>query len=256
MRIRALKSHWDRLGKSDPLWAVLTQDEFKGGKNLEKFLESGVSDIDAMMALLQDMDLGEPGSRNRALDFGCGVGRGTLALKRYYAAVVGIDIAPLMIERARHLSQDTSGVEYIINDQPDLRLLDDESFDLVYSNIVMQHMEPVLSTRYLRELVRVTRQGGALVFQLPSKTPAPTSHSRLALAKRLLRDHGPDGVVCAYDAISRMIRNGNRPIMEMYAVERSKVEALLQAAGARVVATLEDPSVGPEWESFRYVVTK
>jgi hypothetical protein len=53
-----------------------------------------------------------------------------------------------------------------------------------------------------------------------------------------------------------MIRNGNRPIMEMYAVERSKVEALLQAAGARVVATLEDPSVGPEWESFRYVVTK
>jgi hypothetical protein len=62
--------------------------------------------------------------------------------------------------------------------------------------------------------------------------------------------------VRAYDAISRMIRNGNRPIMEMYAVERSKVEALLQAAGARVVATLEDPSVGPEWESFRYVVTK
>jgi SAM-dependent methyltransferase len=256
MRIRALKRHWDSLGSSDPLWAVLTQDEFKGGGDLDKFLATGVAEIDSAMDLLRGLGLGGTAGRTRALDFGCGVGRCTLALKEHYASVVGVDIAPSMIERARQLSDNVPGIEYIVNARRDLRFLDDESFDLAYSNIVLQHMEPLYSTRYLQELIRVTRKGGALVFQLPSRTPPPASTTRLALAKRRLRDHGPPGAVRAYDAINRGLRQGKRPIMQMYAVGRPQVEDLVRSAGARVVAVLDDRSLGPEWASFRYVVTK
>jgi SAM-dependent methyltransferase len=238
------------------LWAVLTQDEFKGGRDLEKFLATGVAEIDAMMDILHGLGFGGPASRERALDFGCGVGRCALALKEHYASVVGVDIARSMIERARRLSRDAPEIEYIVNARRDLRFLDDGSFDLAYSNIVLQHMEPTYSTGYLRELVRVTRWGGALVFQLPSRTPPAASSSRIALAKRRLRDHGPPGVVRAYDAVNRGIRHGKKPIMQMYAVERTQVEDLLRSVGARVVIVLDDRSLGPEWASFRYVVTK
>jgi SAM-dependent methyltransferase len=260
--MRALRRHWDSFGNSDPLWAVLTQDEFKGGRDLDKFLATGVAEIDSVIELLQGLGLADTGSANRsagrerALDFGCGVGRCTLALSEHYASVVGVDIAPSMIAQARQLARDAPGIEYIVNARRDLRCLGDELFDLAYSNIVLQHIEPTYSTGYLRELVRVTRPGGALVFQLPSRTPPPASSSRLALAKRSLREHGPAGVVRAYDAVNRGIRQGKKPIMQMYAVERAEVEDLLRTAGGRVVAVLDDPSLGPEWASFRYVVTK
>jgi SAM-dependent methyltransferase len=40
---------------------------------------------------------------------------------------------------------------------------------LIYTSVVLQHMEPQLSIRYLREFARVLRPGGILVFQIPDR---------------------------------------------------------------------------------------
>ncbi len=43
--------------------------------------------------------------------------------------------------------------------------------------------------------------------------------------------------------------------MEMHAVPRADVEALLSAAGVRLLRVRPEAHCGPRWEAFRYDVT-
>lgn len=45
------------------------------------------------------------------------------------------------------------------------------------------------------------------------------------------------------------------PVMEMHAVPREDVEALLVAAGVRLLRVRQEPHCGPRWQAFRYDVT-
>jgi SAM-dependent methyltransferase len=116
----------------------------------------------------------EPRARKgKALDFGCGVGRITRALSSFFEEVHGVDIAPSMVEQARRLAGPDSGCTFYVNDSQDLGLFETGAFDFVFSVLVLQHMEPVYSMRYVRELVRVLSTGGILCFQLPSEPAIP-----------------------------------------------------------------------------------
>jgi SAM-dependent methyltransferase len=175
MDLEQLQKNWDELGKIDPLWAILTIPDRKGGKwNTEEFFASGQREIATLMGIAQA--LGYPMHRETALDFGCGVGRLTQALSSWFKRCSGVDIAPSMIELARRYNAHGSNCEYLLNAQGDLRIFADSSFDLVYSSIVLQHVEPRYSTLYIREFVRVLRPGGLVVFQLPERprTAAPS----------------------------------------------------------------------------------
>ena len=48
---------------------------------------------------------------------------------------------------------------------------------------------------------------------------------------------------------------GFEPVMEMHAVPREDVEALLHAGGVRLVRVRREQHCGPRWEAFRYDVT-
>ena len=90
-----------------------------------------------------------PQDPRRVLDFGCGVGRTFPFLKRIAAHVTGFDLPP-MIERCRTLAP-----------QPADALLDDwetvraQRFDLIVSVLVLQHIEPVACSDYLRDFARM-----------------------------------------------------------------------------------------------------
>ena len=73
-----------------------------------------------------------------------------------------------MVATAQELAGNNERVHFVVNDRPDLSLFGDASFDLVYSNIVLQHMPPELARAYLAEFFRVVREGGFVVFQIPS----------------------------------------------------------------------------------------
>ena len=96
------------------------------------------------------------------LDCGCGPGPITLGLARAVApggSAVGIDIEPTMIERANALAAGSGldNIDFRVADIYDLPF-DDDSFDVVLSSAVIEHLsDPV---RALRELRRVTRTGG------------------------------------------------------------------------------------------------
>jgi SAM-dependent methyltransferase len=167
-RLSDSQALWDGHARRDPLWAILSDPAKKGGRwNTERFFHTGIAEISHILYYLRLRDVTT--MRRRALDFGCGVGRLSQALARHFARVDGVDVSPAMIDLARSLNRYGDRVAYHANDRPDLSLFPDEAFDLVVSSIVLQHIEPSVATRYLRELCRVTGVGGAFVVQLPAR---------------------------------------------------------------------------------------
>jgi SAM-dependent methyltransferase len=166
MDLEELQQNWNEFGKRDPLWAILTDPGRRGGKwDFEEFFASGRAEISA--AMRRAREIGFPARHEAALDFGCGVGRLSQALCSWFERCRGVDIAPSMIELARKHNRYGEKCEYFLNSRDDLEIFPDNSFDLVYSNIVLQHMQPRYSTAYIREFVRVVRPGGLVVFQIP-----------------------------------------------------------------------------------------
>lgn len=158
--------YWERLAQLDPLWAILSDPAKKGrGWTLESFFETGQREISLLFYQLQQLGL-EP-ARQRALDFGCGVGRLAQALGDLFEEVVGVDISPTMTRLARLANRHGDRVSYLENDAAHLHALT-SPFDFIYSNIVLQHIQPDLALTYLREFFRLTAPGGVVVFQLPS----------------------------------------------------------------------------------------
>ena len=119
-----------------------------------------------------------PQGRDRALDFGCGLGRMTRALAAHFDDCVGVDISEEMVRGAREANADLGNVSFEVNHATDLRRFDDASFDLVYSMIVLQHVpDRDAIESYVREFCRIVRPGGLAVFQLPSHIPASSGSS-------------------------------------------------------------------------------
>jgi len=170
---------WEELAKLDPLWAILGEPTKRFGQwDLEEFFRTGSQEISQLME--KAVTLGFPHARQRALDFGCGVGRLTRALREHFAECHGVDISSSMVEMAQRLNP---GCEF----RQDASL---ESFpasyaDLIYSALVLQHQPDQQSARrIIEDMLRVLAPGGLLVFQIPLSIPW---RNRLQLRRRLYR---------------------------------------------------------------------
>ncbi len=116
-----IRDSWEAFGREDPLWAVLTVPELRGGGwDPAEFLATGEREIADILD--QVADLGLRPNPGRALDFGCGAGRLTRALAGQFETVVGVDIAEAMLDAARRLNPDLANVSWIHNTRPDLSI--------------------------------------------------------------------------------------------------------------------------------------
>jgi SAM-dependent methyltransferase len=165
------KQEWEELAKVDPLWAICTDAEHRGGRwELAEFFDTGEAEISEVLKASDD--LGEPVRRGRALDFGCGVGRLSRPLAARFRECVGLDISEGMVKLARELNEDRPNCRFVVNDAPDLAQFESESFDFVYSSLVLQHMPSAeIVEKYIGEFLRVLRPGGLAVFQALSHIP-------------------------------------------------------------------------------------
>ena len=165
--LERLRDTWRVLGDEDPLWAILSRPDKRGGRwDIDEFLRSGEAEVAAIDGYLAHLAL--PARKTCAVDFGCGVGRLTRALASRYDQVIGVDISPSMIARAKSLHADLSNIRFVENAQPDLRFIDDASVDLVYSTITLHHMPAPLQRGYIGEFLRILAPRGLAVFQIAS----------------------------------------------------------------------------------------
>jgi SAM-dependent methyltransferase len=258
MHLWRVRHTWDRLGRRDPLWAVLTWPDKQGNKwTIEEFLATGRTEVDRLVQYLERVAPTCP--RRSALDFGCGVGRVSQALATRFDRVVGVDVAPSMIARARAVNRVPDRCSFDLNRSRRLRRFSNDTFDVVYSRMVLQHMAPSLARGYLRELVRVLAPGGALVFQLPERMSADSMQLFLsapvegnAWKRRLPRPFVWAWRAAKYGVIA-MRRNWD---MEMHGINKDDVVTLLQSTGARILDIHDDRAHGTNTPGFEYCVTK
>jgi SAM-dependent methyltransferase len=240
MKLRAQQEHWNRMAREDPFWAILTDPAKRhGGWDAGQFFSTGRDEIASAMEYAEG--LGLPAERGHALDFGCGAGRLTQALAGYFDRVTGVDISPAMIELARRYNRAGERCAYVVNGEEHLGQFADASFDMVYSRIVLQHLPGPQARRYVREFVRLLRPRGLALFQLPSRLASPRLWSRLGYRLNLWTRR-------------RILRQPR--LMEMYGVPREVVLRDLEECGGRLVDAQPDSSAGPEWESWRYAVSR
>jgi ubiquinone/menaquinone biosynthesis C-methylase UbiE len=262
MELKELQKHWDAYGAEDPLWAILTVPEFKGGKwDPETFFDNGVQEIGEQMAIINS--LGLELRHGRALDFGCGVGRLTQALCRHFNECHGVDIAPSMIQAARAFNQHGDKCHYHLNEAANLSLFTDNQFDFIYTVIVLQHMQPIYSRHYIEEFMRVLAPGGLLVFQLPSELvtpppalPQPSPTRPLPFSQTLRQLYGRARQRLNTRRTPPLQPQPFQPRMEMYAIPQAEVIALLRQSGCLVREIKPDAWAGPAWISYTYYVVK
>lgn len=226
------EQEWDRLASVDPLWAILSDPAKRsGGWDMAEFLATGEADVSRLVAVTERA--GRPLAHERALDFGCGVGRLTRALATRYSNVVGVDISAGMVHQANELNAGVAGMTFVHDASPDLAGIGSERFDLVLSLFVLQHLPSRTAiARTAATLAGRVGPGGALIVQIPA--PVPIRH-RIQPRRRL------------YAALSALgIREGtlhNRlglsPI-RMTGLDQAKVRSILQSHGLSVIEVQTD----------------
>ena len=93
------------------------------------------------------------------IDVGCGEGRFSRLLAELGAAVTGVDLTEPLLERACSLRQ--HGETYLLADAEDMPEVDDGSFDLAVSYIVL--VDLLDYRKAISEAYRVLRSGGRFV---------------------------------------------------------------------------------------------
>jgi SAM-dependent methyltransferase len=176
MNLSGLQQTWDELATKDAMWAVLTGPLATAREwDANAFFATGVAEIDSVLDRVRRA--GVMPRFDRALDFGCGLGRVTQALAGRFEQADGVDISNAMIARARDLNRVGERCRYHLNETDRLTAFSDGMFDFVYSMITLQHMEPQYSRGYIEEFFRVVRPGGIVVFQVPGE-PVPIVRQR------------------------------------------------------------------------------
>jgi ubiquinone/menaquinone biosynthesis C-methylase UbiE len=166
----------------------------------------------------------QPAGEERALDVGAGAGALALALAPFVAEVVGVDVEPELLARARERAP--ANVTFEEADATALPFADG-SFDLAGTLRTLHHVRrPELA---LAELARVTRVGGRVlvVDQL-----APLDPLEALAVDRFERARDPDHQRLLSDQDFRQLFEANRLLLvrEQRRTERRELEPYLDLA--------------------------
>jgi SAM-dependent methyltransferase len=243
-QLEQLRRVWAALGHDDPLWAVLSHADKRGGRwEPEAFFATGQVEVDQQLTGMGAWNV--PARRRIALDFGSGAGRLTRALARHFDQVVGVDVSASMVDCARRLNADLANATFIENRSTRLEGIADQSIDLVYSNMTLQHMPANLALGYVGEFLRVLAPGGVAVFQFVAGTDASWRGRLYAmLPNRWL------------NPLRRILWRRSQ-VFEMHILEEADLQAMIEGdARFRLLAATEDGAAGPGWAGRRWYVAR
>jgi 2-polyprenyl-3-methyl-5-hydroxy-6-metoxy-1,4-benzoquinol methylase len=160
---------WEQWGRRDPYFGVITDPKFRRtgmtADDRQEFFDSGQQHADYVLHTIRRYI--DPTFAPKAiLDFGCGVGRLLVPFASLARDVVGLDVSPAMLSEARR-NCEQRGLDsirlFVSNDE--LTTLTD-TFDLIHSFIVFQHIPIQRGREIFGRLLRHLRPGGVAAIQL------------------------------------------------------------------------------------------
>lgn len=127
----------------------------------EQVLQSGRDDFQ----IACDVTGMKLGCDRTAVEIGCGVGRMTQALGEHFGRVIGLDVAPALLEQARQQNINPA-ITYELVDGVRLPALAAGTVDTVFSYEVLYILHPSVFLQYARDIFLLLKPGGEFVFQL------------------------------------------------------------------------------------------
>jgi len=245
MSLEQVQRVYETLGKVDPLWAVLTDDRYRGNKwDPREFFATGRAEIDSVMTELAAQQIVV--QRGAALDFGCGVGRLTQALCEHFESVTGLDIAATMVAGAQKWNLHADRCRYLVNTTEAIPELPSASLDFIYSNISLQHSPPRCQRNYLSEFMRLLKPGAIAVFQVrigPHRRDGSLSERWYRLRSETLRP------------LWKRMRG--RPPVQVHTISEQDVQETIANRGGEVLACVDaDTTRRSSRKSMRITVRK
>lgn len=221
---------WDKFGKIAPYYSVLVAEEFKpanlSAENLAAFFDSGSEHVSRLLEMIREFR--PQFTPQTAVDFGCGVGRVTLALAKISSRVLAVDVSENMLEEAKKncAKQGANNVTFMTT--AEFLRSPDESADFVHSFIVLQHISSKTGYQLMEKLVSTLKEGGIGAIHVTFDD----TRSRL---RRLLSrvKAGVPGAAQLHNLLRR--RPLNLPAMPMYSYRLDRVFRLLHDNGCRKV---------------------
>jgi SAM-dependent methyltransferase len=233
--LRRVEAAWSKLGREDPYWSVLTDDNFRtevmDEATIEAFYASGAEEIEGFEAACVRNSM--PNMRQATvLDLGCGVGRVGEHFARTYNGYIGVDISDTHLDLARQRFE-TLGIN-----NAKLMLLGEflatkPEFDIFFSVLSLQHSPPPVMHHLLQTCLERLQPGGYAFFQLPC----------------YLHDYE--------FRLSDYLNNVETPEpMEMHALPQARVFRALAEAGLVTAEVLPFPRIGLIGFSYVFVARK
>lgn len=229
-------AYWERIGREKPHWSVLTQPRFLPeniDRHRDEFDRSGRGEARVVLALLARHGIPRKAIRH-VVDFGCGVGRTTLALAPFFGRVTGCDISlpHMAIAREEAASRGLGNLAW--HRTTAAEPMPPGRWDLWHSRIVLQHNPPPVIVLLLRLAFAGLRPGGIAAFQV-------TTHC----------------TGYAFSVAAHLART-EEPWMEMHVLPQPRVLALAAEAGLELLEVREDRSTGSPatWLSNFFVMRR
>ena len=218
---------WEKLGASDPYWAVLTDDSFhRTGLTPDRradFFARGEQDVANVFSAIQRW-IAPQFRPARALDFGCGVGRLVIPMAKRCGSVVGVDVSHAMLAEARQNAKraGVTNVTFVPSDDALSKV--EGRFDFVHSYIVLQHIPVPRGEAITKRLLDLLKPGGVGALHYTYATGL-SARSRAMLWARM---HVP----LANPALNILLRRApSHPVMQLNEYSVSRLLGILQDAG-------------------------
>jgi SAM-dependent methyltransferase len=160
---------WEKWGKQNPYFGVLTDDKFRAENITEELrselLETGRVHVQRVLSMASSQ-FGTL-ARSSALDFGCGVARLVIPFAREFEQVTGVDVSVGMLETARRNcdERDLSNVDFVLSDDRLSRVT--RNYDFIHAYLVFQHIPVRRGQTIIRELLKHLSDGGVLAIHFP-----------------------------------------------------------------------------------------
>jgi ubiquinone/menaquinone biosynthesis C-methylase UbiE len=165
---------WNTFGNKNPYFGVISEERMQkqnlNEQSMLEFWRSGQEYADAVFLNIKH-HICPNFKPEKALDFGCGVGRLLFAFSTKCEHVTGVDVSSAMLQEAKRQAEKKSIANLSFIESSNCDELRDSQFDFLHSYIVFQHIPVGRGNAILDKLLASLCSGGVGVLHFTFNNP-------------------------------------------------------------------------------------